>query len=155
MRHFLYSFHQLIDNLILSHFYPKKRFGGLLDAKINPKLRSLGNYCHGFDFCGAAGGLMCGGGGFGVNGGSVCGDWGNCYPWWWISEFLSTHFGSWFQGQFDCLHLVHFLMLQGLHILSSYCVTTFCLDSKTKIFFFYSEPDKGTPKHVDFDKENK
>ena len=49
---------------------------GLLEAKIITKLRTTGNYCHGGYFCGCGGGLLVGGGALGVDGGSVCGDWG-------------------------------------------------------------------------------
>ena len=38
--------HQLIGNLIITHFDPKMGSLGLLEAKINPKQRSMGNYCH-------------------------------------------------------------------------------------------------------------
>ena len=31
---------------------------GLLEAKINSKLRTTGNYCHNCDFCGGGGGLL-------------------------------------------------------------------------------------------------
>ena len=48
----------------------------LLEAKIIPKLRTMGNYCHGCYFCGCGGGLVVGGGVLGVGGGSICGDWG-------------------------------------------------------------------------------
>ena len=47
---------------------------GLLEAKIIPKLRTTGNYCHGCDFCNGGGGLVVCGGGLVVGGGSVCGD---------------------------------------------------------------------------------
>ena len=65
-----------MGNLILPPFDPKIRSLGLLKAKIFPKLRTLGNYCHGCDFCGGGGGLVVGGGALVVGGGSICGDWG-------------------------------------------------------------------------------
>ena len=50
---------------------------GLLEAKINPKQRTTGNYCHDcFFFCGGGGGLVVGGGALLVGGGSVCDDLG-------------------------------------------------------------------------------
>ena len=49
---------------------------GLLEAKIIPKGRTTGNYCHGCYFCGCGGGLVDSGGALVVGGGSVCGDWG-------------------------------------------------------------------------------
>ena len=46
---------------------------GLLEAKIIPKLRILGNYCLGCELCGDRDvGLVVGGGGLVVGGGSVC-----------------------------------------------------------------------------------
>ena len=49
---------------------------GFLEAKIIPKLWTTGNYCLGCDFCNGGVGLVVCGGGLGVGGGSVCGDWG-------------------------------------------------------------------------------
>ena len=45
-----YSVHQWMENLILPHFDPNIRSLGLIEAKIFPKLRNMGNYCHGCDF---------------------------------------------------------------------------------------------------------
>ena len=53
----------------------------LLEAKINSKLRTTGNYCHDCDFCGGGGGLVVGGGVLVVGGGRFCGDLGGCLPW--------------------------------------------------------------------------
>ena len=47
---------------------------GLLEAKINPKSRNMGNLCHGRDFCDCCGGILVGGGELVVGGCSVCGD---------------------------------------------------------------------------------
>ena len=54
---------------------------GPLEAKIIPKLRTPGNYCHGCDFCGGGGGLVVGGGALGVGGGRFCGDLGGSLHW--------------------------------------------------------------------------
>ena len=47
---------------------------GLLEAKIIPKWRTMGNYCHGCYFCGCGGGWEVSAGALVVGGGSVCGD---------------------------------------------------------------------------------
>ena len=49
---------------------------GLLEAKIIPKLRTTGNYCHDCYFCGYGGGEVVGCAALVVGGGNVCGDWG-------------------------------------------------------------------------------
>ena len=50
---------------------------GLLEAKIIPKWRTPGNYCHYCDFCVGVGGLVVGGSALVFGGGSFfCGDWG-------------------------------------------------------------------------------
>ena len=54
---------------------------GPLKAKITPKLRTSGNYCHGWDFCGGGVGLVVGGGILVVDGGRFCGDLGRCLNW--------------------------------------------------------------------------
>ena len=48
-----------------------------LEAKINPKQRTMGNYCHDYFFlCGGGGGLVFVVGALWVGGGSVCDDLG-------------------------------------------------------------------------------
>ena len=37
---------------------------GILEAKVIPKQRTTGNYCHGCHFCGCGSGLVVGGGSF-------------------------------------------------------------------------------------------
>ena len=54
---------------------------GLLDAKINPKRRTTGNYCHGCYFCGFGSGLVVGGGALVVDGVSFLGSLGGCLHW--------------------------------------------------------------------------
>ena len=71
-----YSVDQWIGNWILPHFDPKMSSLGLLEAKIIPKLRTTGNYCHGCYFWGCGGGLVVGVRVLGVGGGRICGDWG-------------------------------------------------------------------------------
>ena len=51
---------------------------GPLEAKIIIKLRTQGNYCHGYDLCGSCGGLVVGHVAFLVGGGRFCGDFGGC-----------------------------------------------------------------------------
>ena len=46
-----------------------------VEAKIIPKFKTTGNYCHGCYFCGCGSGLVVGGGALVFGGGSVCADW--------------------------------------------------------------------------------
>ena len=63
-------------NWILPHFDPKISSLGLLEAKIIPKWRTTGSYCHDCYFCSCGGVWVVDGGALLVGGGSACGDWG-------------------------------------------------------------------------------
>ena len=54
---------------------------GLLEAKIIPKLRTMGNYCHGCYFRGFCSGLVVGVGALVLGGGRFCGDLGGSLQW--------------------------------------------------------------------------
>ena len=95
---FLYSVHHWIGNLTLPHFHPKMSSLCLLEAKINPKVRTMGIYCHCCEFCAGAEGLVVGGGGLVVCGGNV---FGNCVS-------VSTGYG--FQRSFADLRPLPCLM---------------------------------------------
>ena len=72
----MFSIYQWIGNCILPQFDPKINSLGLLEAKINLKQRTMGDYCNGCYLCGDGSGLGVDGGGLWVCGGSVGGGGG-------------------------------------------------------------------------------